>query len=65
MEIIVWIVEDDDLFRTTVADLVDESDGLRCAHAFTTCEAAIAMLEDGKGGGFCRNLSGRQPLFTS
>ena len=47
MEIIVWIVEDDDLFRTTVADLVDESDGLRCAHAFTTCEAAIAMLEDG------------------
>ena len=50
MEIIVWIVEDDDLFRTTVADLVDESDGLRCAHAFTTCEAAIAMLEEGQAG---------------
>jgi len=47
MEIMVWIVEDDDLFRTTVADLVGESDGLRCAHAFTTCEAAIAMLEEG------------------
>jgi len=47
MEIMVWIVEDDDLFRTTVADLVGESDGLRCAHAFTTCGAAIAMLEEG------------------
>ena len=48
MEIIVWIVEDDDFYRSTVAGLINEIEGMRCPHAFTTCEAAIAVLEEGE-----------------
>ena len=48
MEIIVWIVEDDTFYRSTVAGLINEIEGMRCPHAFTTCEAAIAMLEEGE-----------------
>ncbi len=47
-EIIVWIVEDDDLYRATVADLINETDAMRCPHTFTTCEAAIATLHKGE-----------------
>ncbi len=47
-EIIVWIVEDDDLYRATLADLINETEGMRCPHTFTTCEAAITMLHKGE-----------------
>ena len=47
-EIIVWIVEDDDLYRATLADLITETEGMRCPHTFTTCEAAIGMLHKGE-----------------
>ena len=43
-EIIVWIVEDDNLYRNTVADLINETEGMRCPHTFTSCESIIAML---------------------
>lgn len=47
MNVIVWIVEDDDLYRTSLADLINETEGMRCPHTFTTCEAALATLEHG------------------
>lgn len=47
MDIIVWIIEDDDWYRTTIADLVEETPGMHCPHTFTTCETAIEMLEHG------------------
>lgn len=41
----VWLVEDNDLFRETIADLLNETDGLRCALACPSCEEALAALE--------------------
>ena len=43
--ITVWVVEDDALFRETVYDVVDEAEGMVCAHAFGTCEGALEALE--------------------
>jgi DNA-binding NarL/FixJ family response regulator len=44
----VWLVEDNPLYRETVADLLQRSERLRCAHAFTDGEAALEMLDEGK-----------------
>jgi len=40
-----WLVEDDPLFRTAVHALVNQTDGMRCEHAFTSCEEALKLLE--------------------
>lgn len=45
IDINVWIVEDEDLYRTEIADLIDETGGMYCPHAFPSCEALIAALE--------------------
>ncbi len=41
----VIIVEDDDLFRDSIQELINKCDGLQCQHAFTSCEEAFAFLE--------------------
>ena len=41
----VWIVEDDDLYRATITALIEQTDGLACAGAFGTCEAALDALD--------------------
>lgn len=41
----VWIVEDDDLYRDSIATLIRQTDGLSCAGTFDTCEAALEALE--------------------
>ena len=45
-EVTVWLVEDDDLFRMTISDLIEESPGIRCPRAFTNGEDALVALRD-------------------
>ena len=42
----VWVVEDDDLYRASIAALIAQTGGLACAGAFGTCEAALAALDE-------------------
>lgn len=42
----VWIVEDDDLYRASVVALIEQTERLRCAGAFGTCEAALKALDE-------------------
>lgn len=39
-----WLIEDDTLFRETVADVVDAQDDMACTGQFVTCEEALARL---------------------
>ena len=43
--ITVWLVEDDPLFRETVQLLLHQAEGIDCAHAFSRCEDALALLD--------------------
>lgn len=41
----VWLVEDNALFRETIAELLGDAPGIHCTMAFATCEEALAALE--------------------
>lgn len=41
----VWVVEDNALFRDTLADLLEGSRRLHCAMTFETCEEALVALD--------------------
>lgn len=41
----VWLVEDNALFRETIADLLNDAPGVQCTMAFAACEEALAALE--------------------
>ncbi len=41
-----WLVEDDPLFRGAVQTLLNQTEGMRCEHAFTSCEDALKTLEE-------------------
>ena len=43
----VWVVEDNALFRRSLAELVNNSEGMRCPVAVDTCEEALAALDEG------------------
>jgi DNA-binding NarL/FixJ family response regulator len=43
--ITLWIVEDDDLYRNSICGLLNQTEGMRCEHAFRTCEEALKVLE--------------------
>ncbi|HYE57114.1 MAG TPA: response regulator transcription factor, partial [Rhodothermales bacterium] len=43
----VWVVEDNDLYRETLAGLIEEAEGLRCAFAGASGEEALAVLDAG------------------
>ena len=43
----VWLVEDHDVFRETIGDLVDGAPGLQCSHRFISCEDALAAFDAG------------------
>ena len=43
----VWLVEDNHTFRKTVARVLNQSEGLECAHEFANAEEALATLEGG------------------
>ena len=40
----IWIVEDNELFRQTIRELLDNSERLRCSAAFADCESALTAL---------------------
>ena len=44
--ITLWVVEDNDAYRDTIAALVDSTEGMHCIHAFQSCEKALKALED-------------------
>ena len=43
--IALWVVEDDDLFRNSLADLLNGTGGMRCEHALRSCEEVFKLLE--------------------
>ncbi len=45
--ITLWIVEDDDFFRNTIATLLNETPGFSCSGMFGTAEEAIRALRGG------------------
>jgi len=44
-EISLWIIEDDGLFRNTILNLLNQTEGMRCEHAFPNCEEVLKLLE--------------------
>ena len=40
----IWLVEDNDRFRTNISDLIDETVGLKCDLAVSSCEDALQHL---------------------
>lgn len=44
-EVTIWLVEDNVHFQKTLAELINETDGMRCPHAFRSCEKALSLLE--------------------
>ena len=43
----VWLVEDNDLYRDTIASVIEEADGMTCPVAVAAGEAALDALDDG------------------
>lgn len=44
-EMELWVVEDDALYRKTIAALLHEVQGMRCDHTFSRCEDALKALD--------------------
>lgn len=44
-EITIWLVEDNDRFRISIRDLINETDGMTCVLSIPTCEDALTHLE--------------------
>lgn len=45
-EISLWVVEDDEMYRTSICELLNETKGMSCEHALTSVEEALKILED-------------------
>ncbi len=45
----VWLIEDHDDFRTTVARLINRIKDTHCPRTFSNCEEALLALKSGKG----------------
>jgi DNA-binding NarL/FixJ family response regulator len=41
----IWLVEDNIHFQKSLTELINETDGMRCPHAFKSCEEALRVLE--------------------
>jgi len=41
-----WLVEDNDTYRSSLSALVDQTQGLRCIRSFRSCEEALKALEE-------------------
>lgn len=41
----VWIVEDDDVFRDTVQEILNQEPDVHCEHSFDRCEEALLVLD--------------------
>lgn len=42
---VVWLVEDNEEFRDSVEDLINQTDGLQCGLALSSCEQTLESLE--------------------
>ena len=40
----IWLVEDNIHFQKTLAELINETEGMRCPQSFRTCEEALHVL---------------------
>lgn len=45
----VWLIEDNEVFRTMVVRLINQTTGVHCPRAFSTCEAALEALKRNPG----------------
>ncbi|MGA7306671.1 MAG: response regulator transcription factor [Rhodothermales bacterium] len=41
----VWIIEDDDVFRDTVQEILNQEPDVHCEHSFDRCEEALLALD--------------------
>lgn len=44
-DVTIWLVEDNIHFQKTLSELINETEGMRCPHAFRSCEKALSVLE--------------------
>ena len=44
-EMAIWLVEDNERFRSSIRDLINETAELRCALAVRSCEEALERLD--------------------
>ncbi len=44
--ITLWVIEDNESYRNTIGALIDSTEGMRCTHAFQSCEKTLKALED-------------------
>lgn len=54
----VWTVEDNDGYRNTLAHVINQSDGMRCDQAFSSCEQGAGLRQ-------FQELSKQFPKFSS
>jgi DNA-binding NarL/FixJ family response regulator len=40
----VWLIEDNDAFRSALARVIEDSEGMDCPHTFSSCEEALKAL---------------------
>jgi DNA-binding NarL/FixJ family response regulator len=45
-DVTVWLVEDNDLYRTTITAIINKTGRLSCEKAFVSCEDALKSLEN-------------------
>lgn len=48
VDISIWLVEDNQHFRQTMQNMINQSQGMECNYAFDSCEAAIEELRTGE-----------------
>ncbi len=53
---VVWLVEDNDLYRTTIESLINLQDDLACPVARDSCEGALEELESALDSGFVPDI---------
>lgn len=44
-DVVVWLVEDNEEFRNSVEDLINQTEGLQCVLALSSCEKTLESLE--------------------
>ena len=45
-DIRVWLVEDQESYRRSAAEAIDDTDGMTCPDTFSNCEEALQRMAD-------------------
>jgi DNA-binding NarL/FixJ family response regulator len=40
-----WVVEDDAMYRNSIQEVLNQMEGMRCEHAFSSCEEVLKLME--------------------